>query len=489
MKYFKVMVLYFNKLKHFIFFFQNTKLSSFDEQVLPDTTVQPTSLDTVPAPRDPRAGRDPHARDPRLKGSPLPTQSSLVPHSTTPSVLALPPEAPVPLPESALIPAPSFSGLPGMPHYPGAVAPGMQPPFIQSGKLHVNPGFLASQHAPRLPVEGHFKGEVYHPDSSDDSETKSQDSGSGSRTDKPKVKPKEPATNRRDPRQARNEAEHRPMNNDNFDSNRDKRENDRSNLNRNSNYDRNSNRSSNRNSKGGDRDPRRSRSPHSSSRSPRTSESGRDRSDSKSNDPRLRHLDDDSRRDSERSQDESMGPNVRSSPNKQRSSQSKNDDRRLSRDKSPERSPKYSRRSDKSGKDRLDKSDERAKNQNVKKGSSKERSISPSKGKVRNKIDNAKKSGSVERTEKGGKDVKVKTPKRELEKDDLVPVEDERENLSKKARIEPVDEKPNIVEGADVLGKIQEDIRLDMLLFTLDLMHVVLFLLTNLHLTTMVEFQ
>ena len=447
-----------------MYFLQNTKLSAQDEHVLPDTTVHPSSLDTVSAPRDPRtsnplysrtAGRDPHIKDPRLKGSPLPVQSSLVPHSTTPGGLPLPSEAAVPPPESAFIPVPPYSGPAGMPHYvgafppgiPGAIPPGIQPPFMQSGQLHINPGFLAGQHAPPPPVEGHFRGEVYHPDSSDDNDIKSQDSGPVSKSDNLKTKPKVPTTNRRDPRQARKEMEQ--GSHIDLDSNRSMRESARNNrdnvLDRNS-YDRNSGRNSNRSSR--DRDQR-SRSPHSSSRSPRTSESGRDKSDSKSRDPRLkRHADDDRRKDTERSQDDRVGPN----DNKHGSLQ-RNDDRRHSRDKSPERSPKYSKRSEK---DRLDKGEDRSKHQKDMKRSSKERSASPSKHKVRNKNDNAKKSGSVERTDKSGKDVKVKTPKRELEKDDLVPVEDE--SLSKKAKIEPVDVKP-IIEGADVLGKIQEDIR------------------------------
>ena len=430
-------------------------MTAQDEPVLPDTTVHPSSLDSVPAPRDPRksnvlysrtAGRDPHTTDPRLKGSAVPTQSSHVPHSTTPGGLPLPSEAAIPPSESAYIPGP-YNGQQGMPHYAGAIAPGMhsaiapgmQPPFLQSGQLHINPGFLAG-HGPPPPAEGHFKGEVYHPDSSDD-DVKSQDSGPVSKSDNQKSKPKMPSTNRRDPRQARKEMEQESQIDDSsMDSNRSTRDNNsrnkRDSIDRNSNYDRNSNRNSNRSSR--DRDQR-SRSPHSSSRSPRTSESGRDKTDSKSRDPRLkRHPDDDRRKDTGRLS--STG-----------SSHSKNDDRRRSRDKSPERSPKYSKSSEK---DRPNNDEDISKTHRDVKRLSKERSASPSKHKVRNINDNAKKSGSVERSDRAGKEVKVKTPKRELENDDLVAVEDE--SLSKKARIEP--EKP-IVEGADVLGKIQSDIR------------------------------
>ena len=435
------------------------------EPVLPDTTVPPVIPETLPPPRDPRpAAKDPRSRDPRLKGKTHHHDrhsSSHMPHSTS-----IHPFSPDGLEGHNNI-VPPADGPQIAPHG-GAVPPFVQRHFHGPQMMGPGPpGFLPPQVV--APSEGHFRGEVYHPDSSDDSDSKRPDVSS--RLSKDKLTHKEPATNRRDPRQVRKETEQRFKHGDNFGSFRD-------------NKDSTLTRSSNRNSKERDRDPRRSRSPHTSSVNPRLVDGARDNK-LDSRDPRLKqHSNEEHRKENvkhehaidKRHNKNEPKTNTSRSPIKHRSSPDKRDNKRLSKDREnspvPEKSPKYSKKTDisepKTDKDKPVKSDGKTSEQTVVKEketagrSSKERSKSPSKEKVRNRNENAKKSGSVERTEveKVEEVAPVKTPKRELEKDEARQGEvDENENSSKKPRIEITEEKPTIVEGADVIGKIQEDIR------------------------------
>ena len=475
--------------------FQNaitgSKSSSLEEPALPDTTVQPAFPESAPPPRDPRLV----GRDPRSKGTPQDTLSHMpshMPHSTTPSATASHLQPNLPVADASFVPP--FPGVGGVPIVPPFSGQGTVSPFMQPGQVHVNPGFLPHHRVP----PGDFTGEVYHPDSSDDSDTRTKridkDIDSKSSSNKPKVPHKEPATNIRDPRQARKELEQKPRHGHDSGSNRNNRDGgfNRNTSNRDGGFNRNSNdrdngfnrntghnRNFNRNSKESDRDPRRSHSPHSSSISPRSNDGSRvNKSGSKSRDPRLRR-DDENRKQSAKHEDlsakrqeEVASPNSHNkSPGKHKSPPEKRDGKRHSkeREKSPDsaKSPKYSKTSDKSDsrkeKDKPVQSDYKTETRTapklgkIPKRSSKERSVSPAKRKVQNKNENAKQSGSIEEmeAESTGAVASVKTPKRELDKEEQDQKENE-ESLSKKPRIDNTQEEPAVV---DVVGKIQEDIR------------------------------
>ena len=463
-----------------------SKSSHEAEPVLPDTTMPPVIPEGSPPPRDPRTGaRGVLSRDPRLKGKQPPDRlsASHMPHSTSSHTVA--PHGPdifiPPVVGPAVIPphGPAMiapHGTPVIPPHGPPVQPFAQGPFPGQHVMGaVHPGVTGIPPKIGAPAEGHFIGEVYHPDSSGNSDRSQSDSSFKFKRDKAKVPHKEPAINRRDPRQARSKAE-QAKHADDLGNARD-------------NKDR-FNRSSGRNSKERDRDPRRSRSPHSSSISPRSGNGARDsKPDLRAIDPRLKPR---SNEDSRKPKDDSRKPNDRHEHSNDRRNKDehrsadnsrvqspmkhKRDNKRTSKDreKSPvaEKSPKYSKRTDiseskpeKTKPVKIEIKTEIKEENQTEARSTKEKSKSPSKDKVRNRNENAKKSGSVVKSESGEVPVgRVKTPKRELEKDDSGQGEvDENENTAKKPRIEIKQEikqePPAIVEGADVIGKIQEDIR------------------------------